>query len=166
VTRHNRCYYVYWLNHRSHEGRRDWYERHPASLWIQQDYLFAAVKKFFANRVFGPRRSDLLAQQLGDLATHEDDRTIQRGAILNEELDDLRRRRANLVSQLEEDDGSDREFRTCIQTRFKELGTRLKTLQDEIVLLEAGVASKGGNDPILVARNLVLPTGFEPALPP
>src|SRR5215475_10501442 len=47
-----------------HHTDRPWYPTHPTSIWVREDALLAAVHGFFATRILGPHRHDLLTHQL------------------------------------------------------------------------------------------------------
>lgn len=101
----------------------------------RERYLLDAVHAFFAERIFGPDRRELLAERL---SSQQSD--VSAGGRdhrrLTAKIADLRRRRDNLVGNLEDDDGTDREFRASIQRRFSDLGEQLRDAEQELRSLE------------------------------
>ncbi|TCO57394.1 hypothetical protein EV192_106872 [Actinocrispum wychmicini] len=55
-----------------HHIHRDWWATHPKSIWIRQDALAAVVEEFFATRVLGPHRRELLDADLSASADRSD----------------------------------------------------------------------------------------------
>ncbi|WP_372503900.1 recombinase family protein [Actinomadura rupiterrae] len=143
--RHGHKYHVCEIDKRHHRDRREWYPDHPSTYWVREEYLLAAVEEFFSRWIFGPHRRELLAAQLGEHP--QDDWTSRKRGRLEAEIADLRRRRANLISQLELADGDDREFRESIRRRFAQLGEDIDGLQSEITAIDLAMA---GNDPRLL----------------
>jgi hypothetical protein len=48
----------------AHHRGASWFSTHPKSVWIGEKTLIGAVHDFFADRIFGPHRRELLATQL------------------------------------------------------------------------------------------------------
>ena len=59
-TRRDLAYYACEPDRRHHAQRSGWYPAHPSSLWVREDILLEMVHGFFAERIFGPHRRDLL----------------------------------------------------------------------------------------------------------
>jgi len=58
-----------------HHAHQPWYPDHPASVLVREDALTAAVHEFFATRILGPHRRDLLAAQLAEQHATTDEST-------------------------------------------------------------------------------------------
>jgi site-specific DNA recombinase len=71
-TRRQHAYYACRPDPHHHDGRARWYADHPASLWVREDTLLDLVHAFFAERLLGPDRRDLLRAQLAARACDED----------------------------------------------------------------------------------------------
>jgi len=127
-TRRGLAYYACEPDRRHHAQRAGWYPGHPSSLWVREDILLGIVHGFFAERIFGPRRRDLLAAQLASHAARQPDRNEnpERRKALQQAISDIERRKRALVTELESqpvtgDPDADREYRQAIQRRFTEL---------------------------------------------
>jgi site-specific DNA recombinase len=112
-------YYACEPDMRHHKDRRDWYAKHPKSLWIREDDLLDIVHECFADGVFGPHRLPALRSQLSD-KTPKDDTSVKR---VRKEILDLDKRQNNVLAQIEEqvpsgDDEIDRDFRERLQRRY------------------------------------------------
>jgi site-specific DNA recombinase len=120
-----------------HHAHQPWYPDHPASVLVREDALTAAVHEFFATRILGPRRRDLLAAQLAHDHQATTGESTDRAARLTKQINDLRRRQTKLLDQLEddEDDTLDpqtrREFRKHIRDRFADLAAQIRTAEHE-----------------------------------
>jgi hypothetical protein len=95
------------------------------------------VHDFFATRILGPDRRQHLRHQLThQQATGTDDRARRR-TQLTSRIEELRRRQARLLEQLEDDSDEDldpqtrRAFRTGIRDRFAELATQIQQAETE-----------------------------------
>jgi site-specific DNA recombinase len=141
-TRHNIAYFACEPQRQHHKDRADWYSRHLTSLWIREDILLEAVRGFFAERIFGPRRQEHLRDQLrSSITTHTLGRAREQRERLRRELADLQRRQDNLIGQLETfeptgDAEADREYRQSVQRRFADLTSARRAKQAELEDLE------------------------------
>lgn len=113
---------------------------HPKSIWIRQVALADAVHDFFATRVLGPHRRELLESDLTATTDRGDrDDSQHRTAELHQHIDTLQRRQRKLFEQLEDPDEDDAEldpetrraFRQGIQRRFAELATQIRQTEAE-----------------------------------
>jgi site-specific DNA recombinase len=154
-TRHNIAYFACQPERQHHKGRADWYADHPKSLWIREEILLEAVRRFFAERIFGPHRQQHLRDQLQRSAENRADKTVAaRRKQLNRELADLQRRQNNLIGQLETfeptgDADADRAYRQSIQHRFGELTAAQRTKQAELDQLNAHTPQAGDDADLL-----------------
>ena len=57
---------------------------HPRNLSIREDYLLAAIRQFFAERIFGPERAALLAQQIPATAAEDQAQREQQSVALRQ----------------------------------------------------------------------------------
>ncbi|NRQ37682.1 recombinase family protein [Nonomuraea sp. NN258] len=132
-------YYACEPDMRHHKDRRDWYAKHPKSLWVREDDLFDCVQEFFAERVFGPKRMATLAEELAK-GTPKDNSARDH---LEKEISDLERRQRNVLDQIEDhipsgDDEIDRDFRERLQRRYSDLARTRKAKREELnALVEA-----------------------------
>ena len=104
-TRHQHAYYACQPDPHHHDGRAGWYPAHPASLWVREDTLLDLVRSFFAERILGPGRHDLLRTQLAARTGRHGDhaRNAQQGR-LHTLIRDIERRQKNLITRLEQQD--------------------------------------------------------------
>jgi hypothetical protein len=72
-----------------------------ASLAQKTRRLFPVRVDGFTQRIFGPHRNTFLAAAAADTAAAANSHTATRRAELTAELDDLKRRQANLINELE-----------------------------------------------------------------
>ncbi len=104
--RHNRAYYM--CNPRNNNrGRPDNYVGHPKAIYIREDAVLHAVSRFFADRVFGAQRREILA---ADLHGVDDRATRQRQAErerLQRALADIARRQNSILRQAQDGDPDD-----------------------------------------------------------
>ncbi|MCM3920612.1 zinc ribbon domain-containing protein [Frankia sp. AiPs1] len=63
TKRRSTTYYQCWPKP-NNLGRPDTYEHHPTTVYVREDVLLYAVTEFYADRVFGPERTVLLAADL------------------------------------------------------------------------------------------------------
>ena len=153
-TRHQHAYYACQPNPHHHDGRAGWYPAHPASLWVREDTLLDLVHDFFAERILGPGRHDLLRTQLAVRADRQNDHARSaRQAGLHTLISDIERRQKNLITRLEQQDDTgdpetDQEYRQGIQRRFAELAAEHRT--EELAQLKAATPEHTRNDPDLL----------------
>jgi site-specific DNA recombinase len=155
-TRRQHAYYACQPDPHHHDGRARWYADHPASLWVREGTLLDLVHSFFAERLRGPGRRDLLRAQLAARADGEagDARNARQGQ-LRKRISDLERRKKNLISKLEDYDDTGeaeivQEFRQGIQRRFVELAAEQRASTEELTQAEATTPAPIGNDPDLL----------------
>lgn len=67
---------------------------HPPSVYVREDALEDAVVRFFAERVLGPRRRELLEEQLGRTEGEVDRERPLRIEALRRSLEEIERRQA------------------------------------------------------------------------
>lgn len=104
--RHNKPYYLCWPRN-NNRGRPDKYEGHPKTVYLREDHVLDAVSRFFADRVFGPHRRELLAADLDGI---DDRATRQRQAEcerLQRVLADIARRQNSILRQAQDGDPDD-----------------------------------------------------------
>ena len=142
-TRHQHAYYACQPDPHHHDGRAGWYPAHPASIWVREDTLLDLVRSFFAERILGPGRHDLLRTQLAvrDLRTYNDHARTARQVRLHTLISDIQRRQKNLITRLEQQDDTgdpqtDQEYRQGIQRRFTELAAQHRAHIEELTLLQ------------------------------
>jgi site-specific DNA recombinase len=87
--------------------RPDKYVDHPKAVYIREDALLDAVSRFFADRVLGPHRRDVLAadlEGLDDRATHERHAERERRQRV---VADVARRQNSVLRQAQDGDPDD-----------------------------------------------------------
>jgi site-specific DNA recombinase len=133
--RHGSTYYM--CNPASNNrGRPDKHAGHEKAAYIREDAVLDAVSAFYADRVFGPHRRDLLA---ADLATVDDRETRQREAErdrLQRTLADLARRQNNVMRQAQDCDPDD-PFAQGLRQTYNDLETERRTTLAAIAELDA-----------------------------
>ena len=168
-TRRQHAYYACQPDTRHHDGRTDWYDGHPASLWVREDFLLDLVHAFFADRVFGPARHDLLRAQLTQHASavtrSADAAVTAQRKQLGKLIADLKRRRDNLIAEIEDqpstgDPDADRAYRQSIQHRFAELTTEHRGRTQELARLAAAIPPQPASDPELLEQIPGLPVAL------
>ena len=163
-TRHQHAYYACQPDPHHHDGRAAWYPAHPSSLWVREDTLLDLVCSFFAERILGPGRHDLLRTQLAvrDVPHDDDQARSARQGRLHGLISDIERRQKNLITRLEQQDGTgdphtDQEYRQGIQRRFTELAADHRARTEELAQLKAATPVHIPNDPDLLAGVPQLP---------
>jgi site-specific DNA recombinase len=111
---HGRAYYVCRPAGAAPDG-------HPPGIWVPEDSLVSGVHAFFAERIFGPDRAALLAEQLtGAESTATVDRRREMES-LRHRLEETATRRKRLVRSLEVADDPDGELARDVGLRLSEL---------------------------------------------
>src|SRR6266508_4936798 len=92
-------YYRCGINAKTH-AHQPWYPTPPPNVLVREDLLIEPLARFFTERIFGPNRTLLLAGSLptGQAASEQQD---TRRAALHADILELRRRRDNLVQELQ-----------------------------------------------------------------
>jgi site-specific DNA recombinase len=104
--RHARTYYTCWPRN-NNRGRPDTYTGHPKTVYLREDPLLDAVGRFFADRVFGPRRQQLLAAQLATVDTRAAQARQTERERLQRQLADITRRQESVLRQAQDGDPDD-----------------------------------------------------------
>jgi site-specific DNA recombinase len=120
----------------AHHSGKDWFDTHPKSLWVREDKLLDLVRAFFARRIFGPDRVELLAGSHCDTAV-TDDGPAARPAALRGKIKELERQQANVVRELREyqttgHEDLDQEWRRQLRDSFAEITNQRKALQAQL----------------------------------
>src|SRR5437870_2658402 len=126
---------------KNNAGRPDKYPEHPTVSYIREQAILDAVSRFFADRVFGPHRREILA---ADLDTIDDRATRQRQAErerLQLVLADIARRQNSLLRQAQDGDPDD-PFTKGLRGSYNELETQKKTTQAAIAELDTAGAAE------------------------
>jgi hypothetical protein len=133
--RHQSAYYMChpMSNNR---GRPDKYAGHEKAAYIREDLILDAVSAFYADRIFGPHRRELLA---ADLATVDDRETRLREherERLQRALADLVRRQNNVMRQAQ-DCAPDDPFAQGLRQTYNELEAERRATLAAITELDA-----------------------------
>jgi site-specific DNA recombinase len=117
------------LNHAGKVDER--FPDHPPSIWVREDALLAGVSSFFADRLFGPKRRELLAADIGEL-DHQAGRSHEAKLVATQRaLTDIVSRQERLVRSLETQDDPDGTVFGRIRERLGELeALRLEQLHE------------------------------------
>ena len=134
--RHERAYYTCWPRH-NNRGRADKYEGHPKAVYIREDAVMDAVSRFFADRVFGPHRREILAAEVDGL----DDRAAQAREAdrerLQRKLADLARRQESVLRQAQDGDPAD-PFAQALRGTYNDLHAEKTAALAAVAQLDAG----------------------------
>ncbi len=120
----------------NNRGRPDKYAGHEKAAYIREDAVLDAVSTFFADRVFGTHRRELLKV---DLASVDDRETRQREAErerLQRTLTDLDRRQDNVMRQAQ-DCAPDDPFGQGLRQTYNDLETQRRTTLAALAELDA-----------------------------
>jgi hypothetical protein len=109
---------------------------HPGSIWIRESDLLAGLSEFFANRVLGAGRRDLLAAGLADADATAATQRRNRIAALRRDLADIDTRRVRLIRSLERTDDPDGELAREVYQRLAQLRADHDTATAELRDLE------------------------------
>ncbi len=110
---------------------------HPPSIYVQEDVIEEAVSSFFAERVFGPRRRELLEEYLAAGQTQTDRDLALQIKGLRRSLVDIEKRQARQVRALEVVDDADGLGLRQVSLRLKELDEERRRLLAKIAALES-----------------------------
>ncbi len=138
--RHHSTYYMCHPR-ANNRGRADKYAGHEKAAYIREDALLDAVSAFYADRVFGPHRRDLLA---ADLTTVDDRESRQREAErdrLQRALADLVRRQDNVMRQAQDCDPDD-PFGQGLRQTYNQLDTQRRATLTAITELDAAAQTQ------------------------
>ncbi|MGH3624609.1 MAG: recombinase family protein [Sciscionella sp.] len=111
------------------------YTEHPRSIYVREDRLLDCVQTFFARRVLGAGRAELLRHQLGQKGSHEQHDHQRRIAAIEKSIADLARRQDNLMEERETktiDDDIGRAWAERLRTRFADLESQRRTKRAEL----------------------------------
>ena len=111
-------------------------EGHPPGIWVPEPSLVAGVHAFFAERIFGPDRARLLAEQLQGSETAAASQCRAEMAALRRGLDDVTVRRRRLLRTLELTDDPDGELARDVGVRLAELRAEADDLSERRRALE------------------------------
>jgi site-specific DNA recombinase len=105
---------------------------HASSIWVREDALLAGVNEFFAERVFGPHRRELLAADLGSEDCRSLEESATRRGVLERALADIEARQRRLMRTLEVEDDPDGVVFTRVRERLTELDRQRKAKSVEL----------------------------------
>ncbi|MEX2972533.1 recombinase zinc beta ribbon domain-containing protein [Streptomyces sp. C184] len=130
----------------------DWHASHPQAVWISERAMLEAIHTFFEDRIFGPRRRQLLEAAMTTTASAiSPDRSADIDRLQNE-VNSLARRKELLLDQLtspDEDDGdpeTSAEFRRGIRKRFDALEQRRRATLAQLETYRAEAAPDDSGD--------------------
>ena len=136
-TRKQHTYYACQpsLNHAGKVAER--FPGHPASIWVREDALLAGVAEFFATRLLGPTRAELLAADLGQLDHHAVAEQAASLDALHRSLDEITGRQDRLVRTLESQDDPAGTVFARVRDRLGELEAERQAKLAALAALEA-----------------------------
>jgi site-specific DNA recombinase len=144
------------------------YAAHPdhRTVAVREDVMTAALARFFAERVFGPDRTAMLAAQLPASAAGQAERRDKQAAAIRHKLARIDTAEAALIAELETPadpgDPAAQALRQRIRARFTDLYTQRTTLEAELAALEDTPAQQA-NDPTLLEELPILGDMFTQA---
>lgn len=146
--RHAHAYYMCWPKN-NNRGRPERYIGHKA-IYLREQAILAAISQFLAERVFGPRRRDILARDLDGLDDHAAQQRQTERERLQRVLADLARRQASILRQAQSGDPDD-PFTQGLRGTYNELAAQKKTALAAVADLDAAAKTepdKPGEDDI------------------
>ncbi|MFD8494847.1 recombinase family protein [Amycolatopsis sp. NPDC059657] len=120
----------------NNRGRPDKWVGHPKTVYIRENALLNAVARFFADRVFGPERRELLAADLNQV---DDRATLARQAErerLQRLLAELERKQAGVLRQAQDGDPGD-PFTKALRGSYNDLEAQKSTPLTRLAELDA-----------------------------
>ncbi|MHB8296094.1 MAG: recombinase zinc beta ribbon domain-containing protein [Acidimicrobiales bacterium] len=144
-----RRHYTYYscqpgLNHVGKAAER--FPEHPKSVWVRQDALLPGIAEFFTQRIFGARRKELLAADLGEVDHRAETARADSLAALRRALADIEVRQERLVRTLEAHDDPDGSVFSRVRDRLGELEAARRAKHDELAALRADQPGAAAND--------------------
>ncbi len=142
APRRGHVYYQCWPRG-NNRGRPDAYAGHPKTIYIREDAVLDAVSQFYADRVFGALRQELLAADIAGI----DDRATRRRQAERERLqrivEDLTRRQNSVLRQAQDGDPDD-PFTKALRNTYNELENEKSAAVSDIAQLDAADKTKPG----------------------
>jgi site-specific DNA recombinase len=138
--RHRRAYYSCWPRG-NNRGRPDKHEGHTKAVYLREDAVLDAVTRFYADRVFGKSRQELIAAELDsvdDRAARERQHERER---LQRNLADIARRQDAIMRQAQ-DGNPDDPFSTALRSRYNDLEAQRTSALGAIAQLDAASKSE------------------------
>ena len=113
------------------------YADHPRSVYVREDRLLDCVQTFFAQRVLGRDRAELLRHQIEKQDTHEHQEHKTRITAVEKAIAELGRRQDNLMEEreaktLDDNDEVGRAWAERLRTRFADLENQRRTKLAEL----------------------------------
>ncbi len=105
---------------------------HPKSLWIRESHVLEPLNNFFADRLFGPSRRELVAAVLPQADDAAWRRHADREQALRTAMSDLTRRRERQFHALEVAESLDQVFIQGVQARVADLDAQIRIKKDEL----------------------------------
>ncbi|GAA5151776.1 hypothetical protein GCM10023321_19390 [Pseudonocardia eucalypti] len=104
----------------NNRARPDKYEGHPKTVYLRESALLDAISRFFAERVFGPYRQDLLTADLDTLDDRETRARQAERARLQKHIAKITRQQDSVLTQAQEGD-PDEPFTKALRERYNNL---------------------------------------------
>jgi hypothetical protein len=108
---------------------------HPRNLSIREDYLLAAIRQFFAERIFGPERAALLATQIPATTAEDTAQRQQQATALRQRkrhIDAAENAHAREIESLAHEDDPHAPALTALRSRIIARFTELETERAKI----------------------------------
>lgn len=102
------------------------YANHPVSLWVREEALLNGIFGFFSERVFGPRRRELLEQDSKQVDLQSGKKARARIDALERSIEQLEARQTRLIRSLEHTDDPHGAVFRKIRDRMSEIGKRAR----------------------------------------
>ncbi len=120
----------------NNRGRADNYADHPKTVYVREDAILDAVSRFFAERVFGAHRSQILAADLDKFDDHAARQRRQDRDRYQRTVDDLARRQNSILKQAQTSE-SDDPFTLGLRRTYNELEAEKNDALNTIRQLDA-----------------------------
>jgi site-specific DNA recombinase len=143
--KHTITYYQCWPRS-NNRGRPDKLTGHPKTVYINETAVLAAVSTFYAERVFGRQRRELMADALAGLDDHTARQRETDRDRLTRALADLERRQANILRQAQDADPSD-PFTAGLRQTYNQLDTQRRDTLNKISDLDKATAADPARRP-------------------
>jgi len=119
----------------SNRSRPDKHEGHPPTVYIREDLILEQLDAFFAERLFGPARRELLLADIDTNDTAADQERDRQRQRLHRTIADTARKQDNLLHQAENADPDD-PFTQGLRQRYNDLEHERRAVNTTLEQLE------------------------------
>jgi site-specific DNA recombinase len=118
----------------NNRGRADKHTNHPSGVYLYEEPLMEAVTHFFAERVFGPDRRELLTGDLAKVDNHAAHARHTERERLRRFLNEIDRRQKSILRQAQDNDADP--FTQGLRSTYNDLETQKTTTLATLAELE------------------------------